>query len=129
LIVAGFVASWFVAKDAPQFGLVQMAIGLLLLILVVWVLAFWPERWTRMLSGFISRAKRQRGRSTASQVEDRMSHECSESNAWFPCFDRRSLGVGAGGELIDDAHSVVTWNPTRAVTCEDRTASTASAPQ
>jgi hypothetical protein len=25
LIVAGFVASWFVAKDAPQFGLMQMA--------------------------------------------------------------------------------------------------------
>jgi hypothetical protein len=24
LIVAGFVASWAVAKDAPQFGLVQM---------------------------------------------------------------------------------------------------------
>ena len=50
LIVAGFVASWFVAKDAPQFGLVQMAIGLLLLILVVCVLAFWPQRWTHMLS-------------------------------------------------------------------------------
>jgi formate hydrogenlyase subunit 3/multisubunit Na+/H+ antiporter MnhD subunit len=50
LIVAGFVASWFVAKDAPQFGLVQMAVGLLLLILVVSVLAFWPERWTHILS-------------------------------------------------------------------------------
>jgi hypothetical protein len=44
------VASWFVAKDTPQFGLVQMAVGLLLLILVVWVLAFWPERWTHILS-------------------------------------------------------------------------------
>ena len=49
LIVAGFVVSWFVAKDAPQFGLVQMAVGLFLLVLVVAVLAFWPERWTRPL--------------------------------------------------------------------------------
>jgi len=46
LIVAGFVASWFVAKDAPQFGLVQMAVALLLFVLVVWILAFWPQRWT-----------------------------------------------------------------------------------
>jgi uncharacterized membrane protein YeaQ/YmgE (transglycosylase-associated protein family) len=28
LIVAGFVASWFMAKDAPQFGLMQMAVAL-----------------------------------------------------------------------------------------------------
>jgi hypothetical protein len=26
LIAAGFVASWFVAKDAPQFGIMQMAV-------------------------------------------------------------------------------------------------------
>jgi len=50
LIVAGFVASWFVAKDAPQFGLVQMAVGLLLLLFVLWILAFWPERWTHILN-------------------------------------------------------------------------------
>jgi hypothetical protein len=50
LIVAGFVASWFVAREAPQFGLVQMAVGLLLLVLVVAIIAFWPERWTHLLS-------------------------------------------------------------------------------
>jgi hypothetical protein len=50
LIVAGFVTSWFVAKDAPQFGIVQMVVGLLLLALVVCVLAFWPERWTHILN-------------------------------------------------------------------------------
>jgi hypothetical protein len=50
LLVAGFVVSWIVAKDAPQFSLVQMAVGLLLFILVVWVLAFWPERWTHVFS-------------------------------------------------------------------------------
>jgi uncharacterized membrane protein YeaQ/YmgE (transglycosylase-associated protein family) len=52
LIVAGFVASWVVAKDAPQFGLVQMAVGLLLMMFVVAVLAFWPERWTHLLDRF-----------------------------------------------------------------------------
>ena len=40
LIVRGLliVASWVVAKDAPQFGLVQMAVGLLLMMFVVAVL-------------------------------------------------------------------------------------------
>ena len=50
LIVAGFVTSWFVAKDTPRFGLMQMAVALMLVVLVVFVLAFWPERWTHMLS-------------------------------------------------------------------------------
>ena len=49
LIAVGFVASWFVAKDAPQFGVMQMAVALILVVLVVAVLAFWPERWTRPL--------------------------------------------------------------------------------
>ena len=49
LIVASFVASWLVAKDSPQFGIMQMAVTLVLVILVVWVLAFWPERWTHIL--------------------------------------------------------------------------------
>jgi len=52
LIVAGFVASWVVARDAPQFGIMQMAVALFLFVLVVWVLAFWPERWTHLLSRF-----------------------------------------------------------------------------
>ena len=50
LIVAGFVVSWFVAKDTPQFGLMQMAVGIILFVFVIWVLAFWPERWTHVLS-------------------------------------------------------------------------------
>jgi uncharacterized membrane protein YeaQ/YmgE (transglycosylase-associated protein family) len=52
LMLAGFLASWFIAKDAPQFGLVQMAVGLFLMVLVVWVLAFWPERWAHLLTRF-----------------------------------------------------------------------------
>ena len=50
LIVAGFVVSWFVAKDAPQFGVMQMAVALILVVLVIAVLAFWPERWTHLVS-------------------------------------------------------------------------------
>ena len=50
LIVSGFVASWIVTKDAPQFGTVQMAVALLLITLVVAVLAFWPERWSHVLN-------------------------------------------------------------------------------
>jgi hypothetical protein len=50
LIVVEFVTSWFVAKDAPQFGVMQMAVALILLVLVVAVLAFWPERWTHILN-------------------------------------------------------------------------------
>jgi hypothetical protein len=69
LIAAGFVASWFVARDAPQFGLVQMAVALLLLVFVVWVLAFWPERWTQIL-GRVDRARRLRSWSTAPKRGD-----------------------------------------------------------
>ena len=44
LIAAGFVASWFVTRDVPQFGLVQAAVVLILLVSIVAVLAFWPAK-------------------------------------------------------------------------------------
>ena len=50
LISAGFVASWFITRDSPQFGLLEMAVALLLFIFIVAVLAFWPERWTHILN-------------------------------------------------------------------------------
>jgi hypothetical protein len=49
LIVAGSVTSWFVAKDAPGFGVIQMMVATLLLALVIAVIAFWPARWTHRL--------------------------------------------------------------------------------
>jgi hypothetical protein len=52
LVAGGSVTSWFVAKDAPNFGLLQMAVGLLLLALVVAVIAFWPSSWTMKLNRF-----------------------------------------------------------------------------
>ena len=51
LIVAGFVASWLVAKDSPQFGIMQGVVTLVLVVLIVWILAFCPERWTHMSKG------------------------------------------------------------------------------
>jgi len=50
LIAVGFVASWFVAKDAAQFGVMQMAVALILAVLIVAILAFWPERRNRILT-------------------------------------------------------------------------------
>jgi len=40
LIAAGFVASWFMTKDTPQFGVMEMAVTTLLIVLIVAVLAF-----------------------------------------------------------------------------------------
>lgn len=50
VIAAGIVTSWFMTKDSPQFGIMQMAVALFLVVLVVAVLAFWPERWTHILN-------------------------------------------------------------------------------
>jgi hypothetical protein len=49
LIAAGIVAGWFVARDAPNFGVIQGAMALLLLVLIVFVLALWPARWTQAI--------------------------------------------------------------------------------
>jgi len=49
LIVAGSVTSWFIGKDAPGFGVIQMMVATLLLALIVAVIAFWPARWTHAL--------------------------------------------------------------------------------
>ena len=44
LIAAGFVTSWFVAKDAVNFPIFQMVVALLLTVFVVAVLALWRRR-------------------------------------------------------------------------------------
>ncbi|MCB8822301.1 hypothetical protein [Microvirga rosea] len=51
MIAAGAVTGWVVAEDAPNFGIIQAMIGLLLLTLIVGVLAFWPSNWTARLNG------------------------------------------------------------------------------
>jgi hypothetical protein len=50
LIVSGAVTGLFVAKDARNFTLLQGMTALLVIVLVVFVLAFWPARWTRLLN-------------------------------------------------------------------------------
>jgi hypothetical protein len=39
LIAGGIVASWFMTKDAPQFGVLRVAVATILLALIVGVLA------------------------------------------------------------------------------------------
>lgn len=51
LVVSGSVTGWFVAADAPNFGVVQMMVALILIALIVFVLAFWPASWTARLGG------------------------------------------------------------------------------
>jgi len=50
LIAAGAITEWFVAADAPNFGVVQGVIAVLLLTVVVFVLAFWPKSWSHRLN-------------------------------------------------------------------------------
>ena len=49
LIVSGAVTGWFVSKDAPNFSLIQAMGALLVIALAVFVLAFWPARWSHLL--------------------------------------------------------------------------------
>ncbi|MFZ1148551.1 MAG: hypothetical protein WAR76_02305 [Xanthobacteraceae bacterium] len=39
---AGFVASCFITRDAPQFVVMQGAVAIVILVSIVAVLAFWP---------------------------------------------------------------------------------------
>ena len=50
MIAAGFMTSWFVAKDAPIFGVAQMMMTLTLIALIVAIVALWPQRWTLALN-------------------------------------------------------------------------------
>ena len=50
MIAAGAVTGWVVAEDAPNFGIIQVMVALLLLTLIVAVLAFWPSNWAARLN-------------------------------------------------------------------------------
>ena len=43
LSVAALITGWFVARDAPNFGIVQLAVGLLLVTAFLAVAAFWKQ--------------------------------------------------------------------------------------
>jgi uncharacterized membrane protein len=52
LIAAGGIVGLFVAEDSPSFGLYQAMASLLLVVLVVFVGAFWPQRWSHFIDRF-----------------------------------------------------------------------------
>lgn len=43
LVAGGVIAGWLVGRDAPNFTFVQTVATLLLIVIVVAVLAFWPR--------------------------------------------------------------------------------------
>lgn len=55
LILAASIAGWLVAAGEPKFGAVQMVIAVLLFVLFVFVLAFWPLDRLARLGGWFRR--------------------------------------------------------------------------
>lgn len=53
MAAAAFIASWFVAEDAANFDVVQMAFAVLLITSVVAILTFWQT----LVSWFKSRTR------------------------------------------------------------------------
>ncbi len=45
LLVAGVIASWWVAKDALIFPVVEMVVAIALVMLVLGAAVFWRPRW------------------------------------------------------------------------------------
>lgn len=50
LVLAGIIASWWIAEDEPVFPVVQMVIMLLLVALALLVSAVWLPRWMEKFS-------------------------------------------------------------------------------
>jgi len=52
MTLAAVIAGWFVAEDAASFGVVQMAVAVLLFVAIVAVLTFWRQLlWWRPSRG------------------------------------------------------------------------------
>lgn len=54
-VLAGSIASWFVARDALNFPIIQMIIAVFLFTLAVAIVAFWP-----MLKDWVKYQKKKR---------------------------------------------------------------------
>jgi hypothetical protein len=50
LMVSSVVTGWFVSKDAPNFSFIQGMVSLVVVAVIVFVLAFWPARWSELLN-------------------------------------------------------------------------------
>lgn len=46
--VAGAIAIWFIARDSPNFELVQGAVATILLASILALIAFWPRIWRHL---------------------------------------------------------------------------------
>jgi uncharacterized membrane protein len=57
LIASGAIVGLFVAEGTPRFGVYQAMVSLLLIVLIVFVGAFWPERWSHFLDRFHRKSK------------------------------------------------------------------------
>jgi hypothetical protein len=49
LVISGSVTGWFVSRDAPNFSFIQGMVSLVVIAVIVFVIAFWPARWTHLL--------------------------------------------------------------------------------
>jgi hypothetical protein len=52
LMLSGAVVGLFVAEGTPRFGLYQAMVSLLVIVLIVFVGAFWPAHWSHFLDRF-----------------------------------------------------------------------------
>jgi hypothetical protein len=49
LVISGTVTEWFVSKDATNFTFIQGMVSLVVIAVIVFVVAYWPARWTHLL--------------------------------------------------------------------------------
>jgi hypothetical protein len=49
LVISGTVTEWFVSKDATNFTVIQGMVSLAVIAVIVFVVAYWPARWTHLL--------------------------------------------------------------------------------
>jgi hypothetical protein len=57
LMLSGAVVGLFVAEGTPRFGLYQAMVSLLVIVLIVFVGAFWPQRWSHVIDRFHHKSK------------------------------------------------------------------------
>ena len=50
LIGASAMAEWFIARDSPRFQLLEICMSFLIVVFILYVVAFWPERWSHYLN-------------------------------------------------------------------------------
>lgn len=55
LVAAGIIASWFVARDALNFSVVQGVIAVMIFGVVVLAVALWPAEWTTRFNRLLKR--------------------------------------------------------------------------